>query len=92
MPRSVNPLKIPKGKPLTPELAFALVLREKRMALGLTQYDLEDDESMDHSYISRLELGKRQVCLRGIIVIARKLQMEPEDLLAEVMKRLKASS
>jgi transcriptional regulator with XRE-family HTH domain len=88
MPRPVNPLKIPTGKKLSPELAFAVVLRERRMALGLTQADLEDDDSMDHSYISRLERGERQVCLRGLISIAGKLQMRPEELLSEVMKRV----
>lgn len=58
------------------------------MALGLTQADLEDDDTMDHSYISRLERGERQVCLRGIISIAGKLKMQPDELLAEVMKRV----
>ena len=89
MPRPVNPVKIPAGK-LTPEIAFGLVLREKRMALGLTQADLEDDDTMDHSYISRLERGERQVCLRGIISIAGKLQMRPEELLADVLTRLES--
>jgi transcriptional regulator with XRE-family HTH domain len=88
MPRPTNPLKIPAGKKLTPELAFAVVLREKRLALGLTQADLEGDDELDHSYISRLERGERQVCLRGIISIAGKLQMKPEELLAEVMRRV----
>ncbi len=70
-------------------MAFALVLREKRTALGLTQADLEGDDSMDHAYISKIELAKRQVCLRGIIHLAQKLQMEPGDLMAEVMLRMK---
>ncbi len=89
MSRRATPLNIPPGEKLTPELAFALVLREKRTALGLTQADLEGDGSIDHAYISKIELAKRQICLRGIIHLARKLKMEPEELLAEVIHRMK---
>ncbi len=91
MARPVIELKLPKGKPLTPELAFAIVLRERRIALGLTQADLEDDEEIDRSYISKLELGKRQIALRGIIHIARKLNMKPEELMAAVVARMEES-
>lgn len=88
MPRSADPLKIPAGEKLSPEMAFALVLREKRMALDMTQADLEGDGDFDHSYISRLERGERQVCLRGIIHLARKLQMTPAELMEEVMEKM----
>ena len=88
MARPVNPLKIPKGKPLSPEIAFALVIRERRASLGLTQADLEGDGEFDHSYISRLEKAERQVCLRGLLHLAAKLQMTPETLISEVVKRL----
>lgn len=88
MARPADPLHIPAGEPLSPEIAFALVLRERRASLGLTQADLEGDGEFDHSYISRLERGKRQVCLRGILHLSAKLQMEPNDLVLEVVKRL----
>lgn len=79
-------MKIPKNKKLSPEQAFAVILRERRIALGLSQADLEDD-GVDRSYISKLELGKRQIGLRGIIVIARKLGMTPWELVREVVVR-----
>lgn len=88
MPRPTNPLQIPTGKALTPELAFAIVLRERRMALGLSQADLEGDGDMDQSYISKIEQGQRQVCLRGILHLAKKLQLTPEELIGEVRKRI----
>lgn len=78
-----------EGKP-TPEEAFAKVLKERRLALGLTQTDLEADDVMDRSYISKLELGKRQVCLRGILHLAEALRMSPGELMDAVASRMKA--
>lgn len=74
---------------LTPEEAFASVLRERRAALGLTQADLEADDVMDRSYISKLELGKRQVCLRGILHLAEAMRMTPGELMDAVAARMK---
>jgi len=87
MPRPLKELEIPKDGKLTLELAFAIVVREKRLALGLDQSALED-EGMDRSYVSKLELGERQVALRGIFTIAKKLGMEPWDLLREVAVKM----
>jgi len=87
MPRRSKPLSLADGTTITPELAFGLVLREHRLRLGLSQYDLEGDD-MDRSYVSKLELGKRQVGLRGFIHLARKLQMTPVQLMAEVIERI----
>jgi len=88
MPRPLNPLNIPAGVDMTPEIAFAQILRARRQKLELSQTDLTGEEEFDQAYISKLELGQRQVCIRGIFHLARKLQMEPEDLIAEVKKRL----
>ena len=76
-----------RSNPLSPEQAFGTVLRERRKALGLTQKDLEE-EQLDRSYISKLELGKRQVCLRGLLHIAEMLEMPPEELVKEVVSRM----
>jgi transcriptional regulator with XRE-family HTH domain len=73
----------------TPEEAFAGVLKERRLALGLKQTDLEADDAMDRSYISKLELGKRQVCLRGILHLAAVLHMSPGELMEAVATRMK---
>lgn len=73
---------------LTPEDAFGRVLRERRLVLGLTQADLESEGGLERSYISRLEAGRYQVCLRGILHLARALQMTPSQLMREVELRL----
>jgi transcriptional regulator with XRE-family HTH domain len=77
-----------KGE-LTPEQAFGMVIRERRKKLGLKQTDLEADDMMDRSYISKLESGTRQISLRGIIHLAKVLHTTPADLLAEMTERMK---
>ncbi len=84
MPRPVNPLALPPDAEMSPELAFAQVLRARRQKLGLTQMDLTGDTEFDQSYISKLELGRQQVCIRGLFHLAGKLRTEPEELIAEV--------
>lgn len=87
MPRRSKPLSLDDDTTITPELAFALVVREHRLRLGLSQYDLEGD-GVDRSYVSKLELGKRQIGLRGFIHLAKKLQMTPAQLMEKVMQRI----
>lgn len=68
----------------TPEAAFAQIVRARRIELNLKQADLEGDEEIDRSYISRIESGKRQICLRAILHLSRKLQMSPGELMDQV--------
>jgi len=84
MARPLNPLILPSGTEMSPEFAFAQVLRARRQKLGLSQADLTGEEEFDQAYISKLELAQRQVCIRGLFHLARKLQTEPEELIADV--------
>jgi transcriptional regulator with XRE-family HTH domain len=77
-------LELPHGVPRTPSEAFAKVVRERRLELGLTQSDLEDERALDRSYISKLELAKRVPDLLVLFHIARKLQLEPHELILRV--------
>lgn len=88
MPRPLRTLKIPKNRRLTADQAFALVLREKRLELGLTQEDLEDDNRLDRSYISKLELAKSEVGLKAIFHLAGRLGLRPSELIELVSERL----
>lgn len=89
MARPLNPLVLPPDAEMSPEFAFAQVLRARRQKLGLSQADLTGEEEFDQAYISKLELGQRQVCIRGLFHLAGKLRMEPEELIAEVNKLLR---
>lgn len=69
---------------LTPELALAIIIRERRKELGLLQADLEGDADMDRSYISKLERGLQQPRLRAIIHLEKVLRFQPGELLKKV--------
>jgi len=72
----------------SPEAAFGRILRQRRKALGLRQSDLEHQDFLDQSYISKLERGERQVCLRGILHLANVLQIKPGELIDEVARNI----
>lgn len=91
MSRPTRDLKLKPDKPKTPKEAFAVVLRQRRKELGLTQLDLESDEAIDRSYISKLELAKREPNLSAIFVIAGKLKMTPAELITKVSSILSKS-
>lgn len=65
-----------------------MVVRERRLELGLTQSDVEDEQSFDRSYISKLELAKRTPDLKAIFHIAGKLKLPPHELVRRVEDRL----
>ena len=90
MARPTKRPKIPEGGEITPRLAFAQVLRNRRIELGLSQTDLEGEGIMDASYVSKLELGKSQVCLDGFIYLAGRLEMSPAELMLRVESGLKS--
>ena len=77
---------------LTPEVAFGQIVREKRVSLGLRQIDLEAEDGISRVHISRIEAGKTQVCLRGILQIGEALEIPPSELIAELSRRLGAKS
>jgi len=90
---------MPKGKsrpdtqtPITAEIAFGRVLRERPLAKGFTQADLEAVSSIARSYISQLESARRQACLRTIIQLAFSLDITPAQLLDEVVSRIDTDS
>lgn len=87
MPRPSSELKLPKNQKLSFELALALIIRERRAALGMSQEDLADD-SLTQSHVSMLESGKRDVGVTRFIILARRLDVEPWELMREVVKRM----
>jgi transcriptional regulator with XRE-family HTH domain len=75
---------------LTAEAAFGSVLKERRLALGYTQSDLEAITDIGRSYISELESAEKQVCLRSIIRLAFALETGPGELMTRVIERMDA--
>lgn len=58
----------------------------------MSQTDLEGEGIMDASYVSKLELGKSQVCLDGFIYLADRLQMSPSELMQEVERGIRKAT
>lgn len=70
--------------PLTPEKAFAKVIREVRAERGLSQETLGFESGYHRTYIGMLERGLMNPSLRTILSIASALNMEPSELVQRV--------
>lgn len=60
---------------------FGQKVREYRLQRGLSQEKLAEISGMHRTYISSLELGKRNVSLVNIHALAKALQVSPDELL-----------
>ena len=60
---------------------FGKRVRERRLALGLTQQELAERAGLQRSYIGEIELGKRNVTFKSAAKIAKALQVEVVSLL-----------
>jgi transcriptional regulator with XRE-family HTH domain len=68
---------------LQPTEAFGLVLRQLRLAQGLSQEKLAFEADLERNFISLLELGQRSPTLGTIFKLAKALQMKPSALVVE---------
>jgi len=60
---------------------FGEKVRELRMKKGLSQEELAELSGLHRTYISSLELGKRNVSLINIHALAKALGVTPDKLL-----------
>jgi transcriptional regulator with XRE-family HTH domain len=63
---------------------FGQRLRTLRKQKGWTQVYMAEHVGMDRSYISDLERGKKEVCLRNLEVIAVAFGLTPAQLLSHL--------
>lgn len=68
--------------------AFGIVLRRFRLQQQLTQEQLAWNSGIDRTFISELELGKKEPGLVTILVLARTLDIPAATLIAEVETQL----
>ena len=66
--------------------AFGIVLKRLRVARGMSQEQLGNRSNLDRTYISLLELGKRQPSLPTLMALSRALNLA----LAEITGQLEA--
>lgn len=64
-------------------VSFGERIRELRIALDFSQEELGFRSDLDRTYISDIERGKRNVSLVNISALARALQVDPSQLLAQ---------
>ena len=64
-------------------LKYGQVVRKIRLEKGISQETLADLSGLHRTYMSDVELGKRNVSLENIDRIANALDVSADDLLAE---------
>jgi len=60
---------------------FGQKVRDLRIQRGLSQEKLAELSGLHRTYISSLELGKRNVSIVNIHALAKALQVTPDELL-----------
>lgn len=72
--------KTNKG-PTESRLTFGRRLREERQKKGMTLEDLAEASGITWSYIAQVEVGRRNVGVDNMHVLAQGLGLTPRDLL-----------
>ena len=62
-------------------IRFGKTVRQRRKRLGLSQEEFADRCSLDRTYVSGIERGRRNVSLRNIGIIAKALGVTISDLM-----------
>lgn len=65
-------------------VAFGQVLRDRRLAAGLSQEKLALEAGLDRTFVSLLERGGRQPTLSTLWRLAEALRIRPSDLVTAV--------
>jgi XRE family aerobic/anaerobic benzoate catabolism transcriptional regulator len=56
-------------------------IRQLRLKRGWKQIDLAEEAGMHENYVSDLELGRKEICLRMLQMLARAFDLTPSELL-----------
>lgn len=59
-------------------------IRELRMAKNWRQIDLAEQAGINENYVSDLEIGKKEVCLRTLQAVASALELKIAELMVGV--------
>jgi len=76
---------------VSPERAFGQVLQRHRTVRGLSQERLAAASSLDRTFISLLERGRRQPSLSTLVSLAAALETRASRLVQEVEEILAAA-
>lgn len=65
-------------------ILLGLRIRELRTAKGWRQIDLAEEAGINENYISDLEIGKKEICLRTMQALAEAFDLTLAELLQGV--------
>ncbi|MFA6915661.1 MAG: helix-turn-helix transcriptional regulator [Parachlamydiales bacterium] len=64
-------------------VAFGKIVREKRLALGLSQEKLAEKADLHINYVGSVERGERNIALENIYALAYALNCSAKELISE---------
>jgi len=62
-------------------ISLGIRIRDLRQAQGWRQIDLAEETGMHENYVSDLELGRKEICLRMLQTVAAAFGMKTYELL-----------
>ena len=62
-------------------------IRELRKQRGWRQIDLAEETGIHENYVSDLEMGRKEICLRTLQTLARTFSLTPSQLLSGLDER-----
>jgi transcriptional regulator with XRE-family HTH domain len=71
-----------------PNVAFGMVLRNFRLAAGLSQEQLGLESGVQRNFISLIETGQNQPTIATVFKLASALNVKPSRLISETEKVL----
>lgn len=74
--------------PLQPHAAFGAVLRNHRLAAGMSQEQLGLEADVQRNFISLIETGQNKPTITTIFKLAAALDLKPSKLITETEKLL----
>jgi transcriptional regulator with XRE-family HTH domain len=69
-------------------IQVGLRIRELRSAKGWRQIDLAEEAGINENYVSDIEIGKKEICLRTIQAVAKAFDLTLSELLKGVESKL----
>jgi transcriptional regulator with XRE-family HTH domain len=62
-------------------IAFGERIKQLRKERGWRQIDLAEESGIHENYVSDLEMGRKEICLRTLQTVARAFDLRVADLL-----------
>jgi transcriptional regulator with XRE-family HTH domain len=64
-------------------IAFGKIVREKRIAMALSQEKLAEKADLHTNYVGSVERGERNIAIENIFALANALECTAKDLIPE---------